>query len=353
MMVSASWELGFTDFEIAVVNDSKDIANAEIITSEKDLENLKQYLKGFGGCGVLEDGRNVYRKVVNDVVALGIGLTVNPAADVKGVATPSTIEAKKTKKVPKKEFNSSNADEKVQEYEKKSSQMDEKNVATNIGKVMRINSTKDISDENLQELTASQISEFIEVELKKNSVKYAEEKREVETQLQAAQEHTKILEGDQEKLKAEFGAVKEELDKLNSELMAKEAEEKFNQRMSSLDDAFTLSDEDREVIASDIKDMDNETYETYSSKLKILLSSKSKEEVAKREAEKAELEAEVEQAKASEEPTEDTSEEILEEAISQVKTEKEEIPVSAEASEQTTFDKYKQAFSIDQFDVRL
>ena len=353
MMVSASWELGFTDFEIAVVNDSKDIANAEIITAEKDLEKLKQYLKGFGGCGVLEDGRNVYRKVVNDVVALGIGLTVNPAADVKGVVTPATTETKKTKKTSKEKVDSSNMSEKVQGCEKKSSQMDEKNVATNIGKVMKINSTKDISDENLQELTASQISEFIEVELKRNSEKYAEEKREVETQLQAAQEQAKVLEEDQGKLKTEFDAVKKELDKLNSELTAKEAEEKFNQRMSSLDDAFSLSDEDREVIASEIKDMDNEAYETYSSKLKILLSSKSKEEVAKREAEKAELEAEVEQAKASEEPVEDTSEEVLEEAISQVKTEKEEIPVSAEASEQTIFDKYKQAFDIDQFDVRL
>mgnify|MGYP001437635647 CR=1 FL=1 len=36
-----------------------------------------------------------------------------------------------------------------------------------------------------------------------------------------------------------------------------EAEEKFNQRMSILDEEYALNDEDREVIASDIKDMDD------------------------------------------------------------------------------------------------
>ena len=52
-------------------------------------------------------------------------------------------------------------------------------------------------------------------------------------------------------------------------------------------------------------------------------------------------------------PKEKYDTEVLEEAISQAKEEKEEIPASAEASEQTVYDKYKQAFNIDQFDVKL
>ena len=350
MKVSASWELGFSDYEVAVVSEGKNIANAEIVTSEKDIDNLRQFLKGFGGSGVLEDGRNVYRKVVNEVVALGIGLTVSPAADVKGLITPKAIETSEQEEFLEKEAKSSNLEEKIQKTEKNSSQTEEKNVANNIGKVMKINSTKDISDENLQELTASQISEFIESELKKTSEQYAEEKQEVETQLKAAQEKTKALEEDQEKLKTNFEAVKEELDKLNSEMAAKEAEERFNQRMSMLDDTYALTDEDRGVIASELKDMNEETFEAYASKLAILLSSKNKEHIAKLEAEKVEVEQEV---KASGEESEDASKEILEEAISQAEVEKEEIPASAEASEQTVYDKYKQAFDIDQFDVKL
>ncbi len=351
MKVSASWELGFSDYEVAIVAEGKNIAGAEIIKSEKDIDNLKEFLKGFGGSGVLEDGRSVYRKVVNDVVALGIGLTVNPAADVKGLITPKTIDNNNKEEFLEKEVESSKSEEKVRKTEKNSSQIKEKNVANNIGKVMKINSTKDISDENLQELTASQISELIESELKTASEKYAEEKQEVETQLEAAQEKANALEKDQEKMKTEFDAVKSELDKLHSEMAAKEAEDKFNQRMSNLDDVYELSDEDRGVIASEIKDMDEETYEGYANKLAVLLSSKNKEHLAKLEVDKAEKEQE--EVKASEEQTEEASSEVLEEAISQVKEEKEEIPASAEASEQTVYDKYKQAFNIDQFDVKL
>ena len=73
-------------------------------------------------------------------------------------------------------------------------------------------------------------------------------------------------------------------------------------------------------------------------------------DMVEREAEKAEKQQEV---KASEEKTEEASNEVLEEAISQAEEEKEEIPASAEASEQTVYDKYKQAFEIDQFDVKL
>jgi DNA-binding NtrC family response regulator len=120
--------------------------------------------------------------------------------------------------------------------------------------------------------------------------------------------------------------------------------------MSVLDDTYDLSDEDRGVIASELKDMDDETFEGYANKLAVLLSSKSKEHIAILEADKAEKEQE---AKASEETNEEASKEVLEEAISQAKEEKEEIPASAEASEQTVYDKYKQAFNIDQFDVKL
>jgi len=349
MKVSASWELGFTDYEIAIVSEGKNIADAEIVSAEKDVDALKQYLKGFGGSGVLEDGRSAYRKVINDVVALGIGLTVNPAADVKGLISPKTIKEDNQEEFLEKEAKSSESEEKMQKTEKNSSQTMEKNVANNKGKVMKINSTKDISDENLQELTASHIAELIESELKTASEKYAEEKREVETQLQAAQDQATALEEDQEKLKADFNAVKEELEKLNSEIAAKEAEDKFNQRMSMFDDTYELSDKDREVIASELKDMNDETFEAYASKMAILLSAKSKEQIAKLEVEKS---TEEQEAKASEENKE-ASNEVLEEAISQAEEEKEEIPASAEASEQTVYDKYKQAFDIDQFDVKL
>ena len=85
--ISASWELGFTDYHLVVVyNEEKNIANAEIIDDPEEIKKLKENLKIFGGSGKTEDNKSVYRKVVNSVIPLGIGLTETPAADVEGVA---------------------------------------------------------------------------------------------------------------------------------------------------------------------------------------------------------------------------------------------------------------------------
>jgi len=81
--VSASWEIGFNDYQIAVGSDN--LAEAEIITDQKQIEELSQYLKATDGSGEMEDGTIVRRLVVGDVYPLGIGFTSNPAADVEGV----------------------------------------------------------------------------------------------------------------------------------------------------------------------------------------------------------------------------------------------------------------------------
>ena len=83
MSVSASWELGFNDYVIAV--GSKDLNQADIVSDPNQIEELSEYLKAFDGEGELKDGTPIYRLVVGEVYPLGIGFTANPAADVKGV----------------------------------------------------------------------------------------------------------------------------------------------------------------------------------------------------------------------------------------------------------------------------
>ena len=56
----------------------------------EELDKAAKYLVAEGGAGKMEESY-VYRKVINDVLPLGIGLTETPAADVKGVATKSTV----------------------------------------------------------------------------------------------------------------------------------------------------------------------------------------------------------------------------------------------------------------------
>ena len=107
MKVSASWELGFSDYNIIVLKEGeKNIAEAEIIADVEKVEEMKSVLKAFGGSGKLDDGRNIYRQVINNVLPLGIGLTENPAADVQGVAiseeTEKTAETEASLKKEKK-----------------------------------------------------------------------------------------------------------------------------------------------------------------------------------------------------------------------------------------------------------
>ena len=81
--ISASWEIGFNDYFVAV--GSQDLKDAEIITDKKQIEEFKRYMKGFNGNGYMDDGTPVYRLVTGRIYPLGIGFTTNPAADVEGV----------------------------------------------------------------------------------------------------------------------------------------------------------------------------------------------------------------------------------------------------------------------------
>ena len=82
-MVSASWEVGFSEYKIAV--GSKNLKDAEIISDPKQIMEMKGMLRGFGGKGVMQDGTPINRLIVGDVYPLGIGFTMKPAANVKGV----------------------------------------------------------------------------------------------------------------------------------------------------------------------------------------------------------------------------------------------------------------------------
>ena len=119
--------------------------------------------------------------------------------------------------------------------------------------------------------------------------------------------------------------------------------------MASFDEKYKLSDDDRKVLAAQIKDLDDESFDKYSKDMTVLLSSKDKEILANEEEEKVEVD---EKKEDSEEKSEEKSEaSVIEEAVDKAEEIKEEIPNSSTASAETVYDKYKQAFDIDQFDT--
>ena len=355
MGISASWELGFSDYNLVILEgDEKNIENATEISDPDEVEKHMDKLKGFGGKGKFDDNSSVYRKVINDVVPLGIGLTENPAADVQGVLTENGATEQKAlaKEALEKETISQNT---------------KNTVKTVKVEAMKIENLKDITDESLQTLTASAIHEFIQESLKQASEEYSSKKTEQEDSLKDAREQHEALSKEHSSLKTQLEDVVAQLEKLEAEKAEKDKLESFNQRMASYDERFNLTDEDRKVIAAQIKNLDEEQFGELDKTLSVLLSSKasSDDEPEAPAEDPASAEAPAEEAPAEEAPAPEAPapevtpaeasasevKQVLEKAVDNAKDELVNIPASAPAEDPTIFEKYGNAFAMDQFDI--
>ena len=347
MGISASWELGFTDYNLVVLEgEEKNIENGLEISDPEEVEKHMDKLRGFGGEGKFDDNSNIYRKVINNVVPLGIGLTENPAADVKGVLTENAATEEKAlaKESLKQETISQNTNKTVK--------------TKKVEAIMKIENLTEITDESLQTLTASAIHEFIQESLKKASEEYSSKQTEQEDSLNEAREQHETLSKEHDSLKTQLEDVKAQLEKLEAEKAEAEKLESFNQRMASYDERFKLTDEDRKVIAAQIKDLDEEAFAELDKTLSVLLSSKANtdedEEAPAEESAPAEAPAEAPVEAPAEEaaPAEASAsvvKEVVEQAVDNATREMENIPTSAPAEEPTIFEKYGKAFAMDQF----
>ena len=117
---------------------------------------------------------------------------------------------------------------------------------------------------------------------------------------------------------------------------------------------YELTDEDRKILAEQIKELDDEAYTGFNSNLSVLLRDKNKEVLkakADEEATKAETESKEEvQASVENEEVNDA----VEEAVENAEVDEESVPVNTTGSEdETVTQKYEKAFGLDQFDIKL
>lgn len=319
--VSASWELGFNDYNVVMIDgESKNIEDGALISDASQIESIKNNLRAFGGSGKVDKTKSIYRKVIGNVVPLGIGLTETPAADVKGIAT---LKSEASAEI----------------IEENISKIDNLNVNTDIdNKVMKITSIKDITDESLKQATASQISDLIEQELKVASEKFAAEKASVELSLKAATEKYDTLAAGQEALQKEIAALKASLESVEAEKQAILANEKFNERMNAFDAEYDLDADTRQVLASDIAGLDDDAFAAYKNKMAVFMKNKKKGEKK-------------EDKEDSKESMSSTASEVIDQAAANGEKKTAVIPATSTASEDSLFNKYKKAFDYDEFVV--
>lgn len=334
MSISASWELGFDEYNIIVLNENeKNIEHGTIINNIEDIEKYSAELRSFGGSGRTKDNKYIYRQVLGKVIPLGVGFTLNPAADVKGVAIASESEASDMSK---------NSISQTEELDVKKERI-----------YMKITKIEEITDTLLKEVSAASITDFIAEEIKKVSDQFVAEKTEKESALKIANEKLETVSNEHEALKKNLEEVNVKLQELEKEKEAKAKQELFNARMASFDEAYELGSEEREIIAKQIKDLDEKSFEEYNKSIAILMKEKSK---AFKKALEEKTEKETEASKTAEvkasETVEKTAEEIIDQAVDNGSKTNVEITNSVPASEPSVREKYAKAFSLEGFDIK-
>jgi len=351
MNVSASWELGFNEYDLVILeNNNKNIEDAKIISDEKEKDKLKKNLKAFGGSGKIDKDKSIYRQVLGNVIPLGIGLTANPAADVQGVATKDNqnIEIKQEEE---ESIDSSNIDAENNISQKEENTVNQEGVINRI--IMKIENINQITDELLKQVTASSLTDFIQEELKKASETFVAEKNEKDNAIKAAQEKYEALSTESEKVKEELEKVKASLAKLEEEKVAKAKEEAFNLRMASFDEEYDLNDEDRQVLATDIKDLNDETFAAYKNKMAVLMKEKNKAaKKAKEEEMKKTKASETKEEVVASTSSEQSATEVVDEVLDNSNVEKNSIPNSTATAEVSLREKYSKAFGFEGFDIK-
>lgn len=370
--ISASWEIGFNDFYIAV--GSNDLSQAEIVTEENQIKELQKYLKAYDGNGEMDDGTLVNRLVVGEIYPLGIGFTSNPAAEVEGVIVEDSKKVQVQKDAALAEvFHVNNMDryKKIKKTEKNISLLQEKVVKETNTLTM---DTKDllkqiegmlsekIGDSQQFEEAVASVSKVMMDAIKEKDAQWSEEKAEKEAAISQAAERQEELAQEVESLKEKLVATESQWNELSEEKRLREAKDLFNSRMASVTEAFDLNEEDLKVVASEISEIENteEAFASYQEKLQVVWKHKTKAYIEEQEKlfnEKleAELQKRIEDLSKSEASTKETAEEseeteeIVEEVLESVEEESSaSISNNNEAAsteEGSLREKFNQAFS--------
>ena len=380
-MVSASWEIGFNEYALAI--GGSDLNDAEIVTDKKHIEELKKYLKAFDGNGTLKDGTRIYRLVTGSVFPLGIGFTSNPAAEVKGIYVDDEFKKKGEKaeedledEVEAIHIKTENFLKKLKKYKKNFSQqekidvnldnhinskpkMDMKDLVEQLTETIQANASGKFSEEAVANIVKS-VSDAI----RDRSDQYADEKVQIEkekAELAKAESESKEK---VEQLEKDLASSNEKLAGLEASQKASEALQLFNARMESLDSQYDFSDEDRKIVAQDLKGVDeaDESFASYEERVSVIYKHKSKEFLAEQEkafAEKVETEVQKKIASLSTsevvEASEEEVEKVTEEALENVEATEAELPSNnGESSEKelTLADKFKAAFNEDTVSIQ-
>jgi len=337
LKVSASWELGYKDFSIlAIEGDSKNSEDGRVINDKEEVTKIKANLTAFGGKGKIGE-ENLYRCPTEGVLAIGIGLTESPAADVQGVACEEETK--------EEEIDTENASLQVAASENISNNISQVKI-TNVkeNKInMKITSLKDINAESIKVIEASAITDFVSEEIKKANDEFLKEKEAKENLLKAHKEEVNTLNETLAKANKEIETLKAEVDKIQKAIEEKKSEEIFSARMSEFDADYNLDDEDRSALASEIKNLKtDESYAAFKKNAQTFLKNKKKMPKGQKPMDKKGDEACASTVVASEQKAQE--EQVVADAVASAKVQTPSVPATP-SKEDSQKDRWAKAFA--------
>ncbi len=344
MSISASWELGFSKFQIVALEEGqKNIEDGSIVQGQEAIAAAAPILKSNGGTGKTGDGKHLYRMPSGDVTPLGCGITESPAADVVGIATDNKGVEDESKE--EKNVAAENKADKEEPIEAQANNIE--NSITNISQnkksdvkveeqiiiAMKLNSIKDLTDETIKQITASQVSDLFTAALTEKGKEWEQEKTTLANKVSAAEETAKNANKELDTLKESLKTVQANLDALNKEKSDRLAVEAFNSRMNEISEIYELDDEVRAAIVDDIKAIaSDEAFDKW--KLKAAALFKPFKKGKKKDGE------DKEKKEGSEKKEESCAKEALGTALDNAEKEKGGLPNSSSASAKSLKDKF-------------
>jgi len=290
LAVSTSFELLFNDYLICVSPDKNALnPNARFITKESsEWESFDSKLKANGGSGK-DGGMLIFRILKDEILPVGAGIVRNPASGIKGIVVVnenSVIDVKDTEEQDTEEKTTEHPLSEYLDASDESINKEDFSVKQNKLKLkipMVIKSLQELESHysdftKLEAKTAvASIQGFMEEKVKELSEKHAAELKEKEEAAAAAEKVRVELESRASNLGKAIEELQAKLAEIEQKQAAAVAEQKFNDRMASLDETFDLEDDDRSILVDEVKAIESdEAFSFWMDKQKKLMKEKTK-----------------------------------------------------------------------------
>lgn len=303
--ISASWEIGFNDYVIAV--GSRNLANAKLVSNPEEVKKLSEYLTCNDGPGCLPTGEPVYRLITGRIYPLGVAFTMDPAAEVKGV---TSVENETEDEDDDEDEEDEMEEDDANKLSKKSCSVYidiPNNISHNSQSVVKVNDNMDIKeimaafktvlaeqkDASFSETAVASVSKKIAEQIEAHSASILADLKQSEAAKVEAIASAEKLRKDLESNSAKLADTEARLKDIETSLAAKAVADLFSVRMGVLDAEYDFDADDRKAIASDLSKVsaDEKEFDLFKARTAVLFRHKNK---ASQAADKAAFDAKVE-----------------------------------------------------------